>query len=80
MSKNHLKNDELLKFLSDEDKVIFMRELLAAIDQSMSEGNFDSIRTCIEDWEDTVELLSIPGLKDRVWDRFNKLKESGLIS
>jgi len=32
-----------------------------------------------ERW-DTVELLSIPGLKDRAWAQFTKLKEAGCIS
>ncbi len=29
---------------------------------------------------DTAELLSIPGLKDRAWTQFTKLKELGCIS
>ncbi len=63
-----------------EDKILLLNELLQAIDQSISEGNFDAISLCIENWEDATELLSIPGLKDRVWAQFTKLKEAGCIS
>ena len=66
MPGNRLKSDEMLRYLSEEDKALFLSELLHAIDQSISGGNFDGINLCIENWEDTVELLSIPGLKDRV--------------
>ncbi|RZB34611.1 MAG: hypothetical protein SRB1_00379 [Desulfobacteraceae bacterium Eth-SRB1] len=80
MSKKHQKNSELLRCLSKEDKILFLSELLQAIDRSISEGNFDAISLCIENWEDTAELLSIPGLKDRVWAQFTKLKDTGCIS
>ena len=80
MPENRLKNDEMFRYLSEEDKAKFLSELLHAIDQSISEGNFDAISLCIENWEDTVELISIPGLKDRVWERFTKLKEAGYVS
>lgn len=80
MSKKHQKSSEMLRYLSMEDKILLLNELLQAIDQSISEGNFDAISLCIENWEDAVELLSIPGLKDRVWAQFTKLKEAGCIS
>jgi hypothetical protein len=80
MPGNRLKSDEMLRYLSEEDKARFLSELLHAIDQSISDGNFDAISLCIENWEDTVELLSIPGLKDRVWAQFTKLKEAGRVS
>ncbi len=80
MSKKHQNSSEMLMYLSKDDKVLFLSELLQAIDQSINEGNFDAISLCIENWEDTVELLSIPGLKDRVWAQFTKLKEAGCIS
>ncbi|GAH38557.1 unnamed protein product, partial [marine sediment metagenome] len=39
-----------------------------------------AIDSCIDDWEDIAELNSIPGFRDRVWARFNKLKDAGLVS
>ena len=80
MPKKHQKSSEILRYLSKEDKVLFLGELIQAVDQSISEGNFDAISLCIENWEDAVELLSIPGLKDRAWAQFAKLKEAGCIS
>ena len=79
MPKKHQKSSEILRSLSNDDKVMFLSELLQATDQSISEGNFDAINLCIENWEDTVELLSIPGLKDRAWAQFTKLKKAGCI-
>ena len=63
---------QTLKHLSNYDKNLFLGELICAIDQSQQNGNL-----CIEEWEDTAELLSIPDLKDRAWAHFNELKKSG---
>ena len=71
-------DSEMVDTLHD-DKVLFLDELIQAIDQSKSEGNFDAINLCIENWEDTIELLNIPGLKDRAWAQFDELKEAGCI-
>jgi len=80
MLKKHPKANHILKYLSNGDKDLFLGELICAIDQSQHDGNFNAINLCIEEWEDTVELLSIPDLKDRVWAHFNELKESGIIN
>lgn len=80
MPQKHQKNSEIFGCLSKDDKVMFLDELLQATDRSISEGSFDAINLCIENWKDTVELLSIPGLKDRAWAQFTKLKEAGCIS
>lgn len=80
MQKRHPEIDLILTYLSDEDKALFLNELLHAIDQSISEGNFGAINSCVENWEDTAELLSIPGFKDCAWAQFNKLKKLGCIS
>lgn len=80
MPESRLKKDSIFRYLSETDKDQFLSELLHAIDQSKREGSFDAVTSCIEDWEDTAELLSIPGLKERVWERFTKLKEAGSIS
>lgn len=80
MLKNHPKTNHILKYLSDDNKALFLGELICAIDQSQNDSNFDAINLCIEEWEDTIELLSIPGLKDRAWTHFNDLKKSGVIN
>lgn len=80
MQEKHLRVDAILRHLSNEDKALFLSELFHAIDQSISEGNLDAISLCVENWADTAELLSIPGLKDRAWAQFTKLKELGCIS
>ena len=80
MQKKHPKSDHILQYLCKEDSDLFLNELLRAVDQSQGEGNFDAINLCIEEWEDTVELLSIPGLQDNAWVQFNELREAGAIN
>ena len=80
MEKKIPNHSDMLAHLSDEDKTLFLKDLLSAIEQSEQDGNLHAVKTCIEEWEDTVELLSIPGLKDDAWSRFNKLKDAGLIN
>ena len=75
---NRSKN--LLRFLPQEDKALFLSDLLDATSISIENQSFDAITECLEDWEDVMELLSIPGLKDRAWRQFDKLKEMGCIS
>jgi hypothetical protein len=73
------KQSEILKFLTDEDKVEFLEELLDAIKTARREGSLTAVNECIKSWEATAELNSIPGLRERTWQKFNKLKASGLI-
>ena len=72
--------NEILKYLSENERESFLNDLIEAIERSKSEGNFNAINKCLEDWEDIAELNSIPGFKDRVWARFNNLKDTGLIN
>jgi len=71
---------EMLKFLSAKETEAFLSELMAAVEKSKEVGNFNAIDNCIEDWEETVELLSIPGMRDKAWERYNELKSAGIIS
>ena len=50
-----------MHYLPKKEKDQFLTELLDAIDQSTDEGNFDAINFCLDDWEETVDLLKIPG-------------------
>lgn len=79
MEKNERVN-EMLAFLSPEDRGQFLSDLLQAVENAKNVGNFEYIDACIDDWEDIVELNSIPGLKDRVWTRFNNLKNKGRMN
>jgi len=72
--------NEILKYLSENERKSFLNDLIEAIERSKSKGNFNAINECFEDWEDIAELNSIPGFKDRVWARFNNLKDTGLIN
>ena len=65
--------------LPDEDKLIFLSELLEAISLSKKQNSFSPIDDCMSAWEATAELSSVPGLRERVWTRYEKLKSAGLI-
>ena len=67
------RKNEILKYFPNEDKLIFLSELLDAIESSKKQGSFAPIDECLEAWEATAELISVPGLRESVWSRFNKL-------
>lgn len=73
------RKNEILKYLPDEDKIVFLSELLNAVALSKRKNSFIPINDCLSSWEETAELNSIPGLKEKVWERFEKLKSRGLI-
>lgn len=73
------RKNEILKYLSDEDKLLFLSELLDAVAASKKQGSFVSIDECLSAWEATAELNSVPRLRDKVWDKYIKLKSAGLI-
>jgi hypothetical protein len=74
------RKNEILKYLPDEDKLIFLSELLDAIAISKKQNSFLPINECLDSWEATAELNSVSGLREKVWKRYEKLKESGLIN
>jgi hypothetical protein len=73
------RKNEILKYLPDEDKLLFLSELLDAIAISKKQKSFAPIDSCLDSWEATAELSSVPGLREKVWERFEKLKSRGLI-
>ena len=73
------RKNEILKYLPDEEKLLFLSELLSAVALSKRQNSFTQINDCLSSWGDTAELNSIPGLREKVWERFEKLKSRGLI-
>jgi diketogulonate reductase-like aldo/keto reductase len=73
------RKNEILKYLPDEDKLLFLSALLDAITLSKKKNSFAPIDECLSSWEETAELYSIPGLSESAWKRFEKLKSRGLI-
>ena len=73
------RQNEILKYLPDEDKLIFLSELLEAISLSKRQGSFSPIDDCLEEWEATAELNSVPDLREKSWERYERLKASGLL-
>ena len=69
---------EILKYI--EDKESFVIELLAAINQSLAEKNPQIIDDCLEEWEASAELNSIPGFTANVQRRYKLLVKAGLIN
>lgn len=78
--KAKIYQSEILKYLAAEDKDLFLSELMEAIAQSKKLGNFDAIDECIEEWEATAELNSIPDFSTKVWNRYYRLKKAGIIN
>lgn len=79
MGRKQQRNSDILKHLNNEDKISFLDDLISAVEQSKRDGNFDAIDLCLDQWEATVELMDIPGLKDRAWENYNRLKNLGVI-
>lgn len=73
------RKNEILKYLSEDDQLLFLSELLDAIMAARRKDSFLPIDECMERWEATAELSSVPGLRESVWERYNKLKSSGAI-
>jgi 3-methyladenine DNA glycosylase AlkC len=69
---------EILKFV--DDKELFVTELLAAINRSVAEKNPQIIENCLEEWEASAELNSIPGFAANVKRRYKLLVKAGLIN
>lgn len=79
ISKKMKRKSEILKYLSDEDKIIFLSELLEAVSLSKKQGSFSAIDECLNAWEATAEIASIPGISEKVWLKFDKLKAAGIL-
>lgn len=71
---------EILKFINDNDKEAFIIDLIKAINKATEENNTTPINICLDGWEATAELNSIPGLSEKVWKRYNMLVKAGLIN
>ena len=61
---------EWIKYLSDEDIKLFLNELIIIIENK----KLEVACKCIESWEATAELNSIPGFKERIVKKFKKIK------
>jgi len=68
-----------LKLLSNDEREAFLLDLLKVIEEAESTNDFHLIRECIDSWEATAELKAVPGLTERVWHRFDRLKKAGVI-
>ena len=70
---------QILADLSGDEKELMLGELLRAIEVSKREGSFDAIEECLASWEATIELSKTPGVKEKVWERYDRLKKAGII-
>lgn len=73
------RKNNILKYLNEEDRVIFLSELLDSIALSKKQGSFAAIDECLNAWEATAEMNSIPGMSEKVWAKYNKLKAAGVL-
>ncbi|MFZ2808273.1 MAG: hypothetical protein WA081_19555 [Desulfosalsimonadaceae bacterium] len=78
MTENRIKKqarNNFLKHLTQEEKDQFLNDLVSAT----KSGDQLAALDCLESWREIADLNRIPGLKNKVWDRFNALKESGKV-
>ena len=68
-----------MAYLGSEDKESMLEDLLKAIEICRHDNSFDAIEQCLASWEATVELNSIPGVKEKVTERHTRLKRAGVI-
>jgi 3-methyladenine DNA glycosylase AlkC len=69
---------EILKYI--DDKELFIKELVAAINISVVKNNRKIIEDCLDEWEASAELNSIPGFAANVKRRYKLLVKAGLIN
>jgi hypothetical protein len=77
LSKRKIK--QMLSQLSNDEKNEMLRELLESIATLRKSGDSAPLLMCVDAWEATAEMKAIPGASERVWGRFNRLKDSGAI-
>jgi hypothetical protein len=70
---------QLLTDLSCEEKELMLASLLEAIQISKHDKSLVAIEECLASWEATAELNKIPGLREKVLERYERLKRSGVI-
>ena len=73
------RKNKILEYLPAGDKELFLSDLLEAIVLSKKQGSFSAIDECLNTWEATAEMASIPGMSEKVWAKFNKLKTAGIF-
>jgi hypothetical protein len=69
---------EILRYINAKE--LFIIELMVAINNSLAEKNPQIIEDCLQEWENSAELNSIPGFSDNVQRRFKSLVKAGLIN
>jgi len=74
------RKNSILKYLAEEDRAMFLSELLDAIALSKKQNSFNAIDECLNAWEATAEMNSIPGMSEKVWSKYNRLKAAGILN
>ncbi len=72
--------NSILTFLSAKEKEIFLDELCSVIEKSRSKNDFSAVCSCMDDWEATAEINSIPGFSESIAKKMSALKKTGLIT
>jgi hypothetical protein len=68
---------QILKYIEDKDT--FILELISAVNKATSDNDPRTVEKCLDEWEASAELNSIPGFSKKVWSSFNSLVKAGLI-
>lgn len=74
---NKKRAKQILKYIVDKDS--FTIELISAVNKSIDRNDPQFVNKCLDEWEASAELNSIPGFAEKVCNRFNSLVKAGLI-
>lgn len=62
----------ILEFIHDKDT--FILNLVEAVNK-----NQQAVEECLDSWEAAAEINSIPGCKERIWERYKSLVDASRI-
>jgi hypothetical protein len=74
---NKKRAKEILKNINNKDS--FTIELISAVNKSIGRNDPRFVNKCLDEWEASAELNSIPGFAKKVRNRFDSLVKAGLI-
>jgi len=73
------RSNKILENLDEKERKKFLKDLIEAADKSLQSGSLKILSDCYDKWEAIADLNAIPGLKEKVWNKFEHLKRIGRL-